>query len=133
MVVRGVGLRNLDVDEGRDALGELVADLVELLDDVLADRLGLDVARLEADGVDELLLLGGGERVVEEAGLGPVVEEGVGILADEGTRDAAAGGGEEAAAVVLVGLAGLVVADGVGLVCEGVLVGKVPYGMKAIW
>lgn len=118
VVVLGVRLGHLDADDGRDTLGELVADPVQLRDDVLPDRLGLDVARLEADGVDEELLLLGGERVVEEARLRPVVEEGVGVLADEGTRDAAAGSGEETAALVLVRLEGRVVADGVGLICS---------------
>jgi hypothetical protein len=44
----------------------------------LLDGGRLEVACFEADGVDEELLFDGGEGVVEEAGLGPVVVEGGG-------------------------------------------------------
>ena len=102
--------------------GNVVANAVELGDDVLLDLDRLDVGGLEADGVDEELLFGLGEGVVEEARLGPVVVKRGREGPDEVACGGAAGGGEEAAALVLGGLLGEALVEGVGGVLKEVLV-----------
>jgi hypothetical protein len=72
------------------------------------------VARLEADGVDEELLLDGAQGVVEETRLGPVVAEGRRALADEVARDLTAWGGEEASAGILASLLRIATVQRVG-------------------
>lgn len=122
VVVGGVGLGSLKTKSDGDALGDVVGDLVELLENVLLDLLVGDMAGLEADGVDDELLLNGGERVEEETGLGVVVVEGGAELAVQETRGGAAGGGEEALADGLVGLSRVALVEVRGSVVVDVLV-----------
>ena len=75
VVVGRVGRGGVEALGLGDAHRNVVADAVELDEDVALDLGRLDVARLEADCVDEELLLHAGEGVVEEPGLGPVVVE----------------------------------------------------------
>lgn len=116
MVVGRVSLGGLDANGRSYADGNVVADLVQLGDDVLLDSRA-DLARLETDGVDEELLLDFGERVVEETRLGPVVGKGLRALADEGSRGLATGSGEEPASLLLVCLLGEALVQRVGRVC----------------
>lgn len=104
VVVRGVGRGRAEAERRRDAGRDVVADLVQLRQHVGFHGRGPQVARLEADRVDEELLLHGLERVVEEARLRPVVREGRGQAPRETPARAARGRGEEAAAGGLVGL-----------------------------
>lgn len=112
MVVSRVRLRGLNANSGADTDGDVVADLVELLEDVLLD-LGADLGGLKADGVDEELLLNLGEGVEEQAGLGPVVREGLRTLADQTAIGLTAGGGKETTALLLVGLLGVALVESV--------------------
>ena len=89
-----------------------MADLVELLKDILLD-LRRDLGRLEADGVDEELLLNLGQGVEEQTGLGPVIGEGLGALADQIAIGLAVGSSEETAALFLVSLLGVALVQGV--------------------
>lgn len=65
MVVPGVGCGGRQAQSRGHAHGDVVADPVQLLEDVLLDRGRLELARLETDGVDQELLLDGFEGVVE--------------------------------------------------------------------
>lgn len=112
VVVKGrVGLGRLEAERNGHALGHVVGDLVQLLENVLLDLLVGDVAGLEADRVDDELLLDGGERVEEETGLGVVVVKGGAELAVQDARRGAARGSEEAAADGLVGLGGVALVE----------------------
>jgi hypothetical protein len=82
-----------------------VADSVELHQDILLYCLR-DVARLEADGVDEELLLNWCDGVVEQTRLGPVVEKSPASAPLQGARELAPRCGEETFALGLVGLLG---------------------------
>ena len=123
VVVEGwVGFRFLDADGAGDAAGEVVVDAVQLDDDVVLDDGALDVGVFEADGVDQELLLGGDERVVEESGLGPVVTEARGHGALQVAVVFAVGSCEEALALGLVGLLGGALVGGVRTGGVGVFV-----------
>ena len=122
VVVGRVGLGSLEAKGDSDSLGDVVGDLVELLKNVLLDLLVGDVAGLEADGVDDELLLDGSERVEEETGLGVEVIEGGAELAVQVAGGGAAGGGEEAAADGLVGLGRVALVEVRGSVVVDVLV-----------
>lgn len=125
VVVEGwVGFGFLNANGAGDAAGEVVVDAVQLEDDVVLDDGALDVGVFEADGVDQELLLGGDERVVEEAGLGPVVAEARGDGALQVAVVLAVGSCEEALALGLVGLLGSALvggirAGGVGVSVQG--------------
>ena len=122
VVIGGVGLGSLEAESDSDTLGDVVGNLVELLKNVLLDLFVGDMAGLEADGVDDELLLDGGERVKEETGLGVEVVEGGAELAVQVARGGAARGGEEAATDGLVGLGGIPLVEVRGSVVVDVLV-----------
>ena len=112
VIVSRVSLGSLNADGGANTDRNVVADLVELLKDVLLD-LRRDLGRLEADGVDEELLLNLGQGVEEQTGLGPVIGEGLGALADQIAIGLAVGSSEETAALFLVSLLGVALVQGV--------------------
>src|SRR6185369_6917388 len=59
----------------RDASGEILVDLGEHAQHSLADRQGVDLAELEAEGLDDMSLLRRGLAVPEQGRLTEVVEE----------------------------------------------------------
>lgn len=122
VVVGRVGLGSLETESDGDALGHVVGDLVELLENVLLHLLIGNMAGLEADGVDDELLLDGGERVEEETGLGVEVVKGGAELAVQVAGGGAARGGEEATADGLVGLRRVALVEVRGSVVVDVLV-----------
>ena len=76
VVVFGVRLGGLNADGLGNALGEVIADTVQLDNDVVADDGAHDVGVLEAHGINNELLLGLHERVPEQTGLRPDIREG---------------------------------------------------------
>lgn len=58
-----------------NTLGNIIADTIKLDEDIRFDDLGLQMGSLEADGVDEELLLDRNEGVVEKSGLRPDIGE----------------------------------------------------------
>ena len=116
VVIRGVRVGDREAESRGYTRRDVVADLVQLRDDVVLDRVGLDIAGLEPDGVDYLLLLGGGKGVVEEAGLRPVVVEGRREGSDVVPLKPTLRRGKEAIAVGLIRLPGQVVVKRVGRV-----------------
>ena len=115
VVVGWVRLGFGDADGAGDGTGDVVADAVELHDDVLLDDGTLDVGGFEAHRVDDELLLGGDERVEKETRLRPDVGEGGRHGPREGALGGAARGREEAFAGGLVGLFGGALVGGVGV------------------
>lgn len=103
-------------EEVGNPVGDVVADLVELLENLGLDIIGLEVGCLEADGIDQELLLNGGERVVEQARLRAVVGEGLRPLACQAAVDCTVWCGEESLAFGLVGLRWVSFVQGVGRV-----------------
>lgn len=119
VVVGGIGLRRIESQGRGDADSDVVADPVELRQDVLLHGRRRQVARLEPDRVDQELLLDRRQRVVEQAGLRPVVVEGRRQPADQVARRPARGRREEAAPILLVGLLGEPAVQRVGTVYKG--------------
>ena len=121
-----------------DAVREALVDVQEDVDHALADVLGLDLAELEAEGVDDVLLLRVGHAAPEHRRLAEVVVEALAALAHLVAADGR-GVGDEAGAAVLHGAAaaarvGLIVhrpdIDGVALVA--VALGVVDRAGRAI-
>lgn len=113
VVVGGVFLGDLDAEGRADAGGDVVADLVQLGKNVLLDSRA-DVARLEADRINEELLLDFGEGVIEQTRLGPVVGKGRRALAEERARGLAVWGSEETSPLLLARLLRVALVQRVG-------------------
>ena len=96
--------------------GDFVADTVKLDEDVLFDDVGGQMGGFEADGVNEKLLLGWVEGIVEEARLGPDVGERRRDCSLESAGSGAVGCSEKTSAIRLVGLSGVAIAYCVGRV-----------------
>lgn len=91
-----------------------MANLIQLREDVLLDILRQQMASLEADRVDEELLLRLGEGVVKQTGLAPVIGKGGRPGTQEIARDFSIRGSEESLALSLIGLSGEPLIEGVG-------------------
>jgi hypothetical protein len=112
MVIGRVFVRGFQSDGLGDTDGNVMADFVELGQDILLDG-RVDVAGLEADGINEELLLDWAQRVVEQTGLRPVVAESRRALADEVAGHLTPRGSEETPAVVLRSLLRVAAVEGV--------------------
>ena len=104
MVECRVGLGCFNTDRLGDALGKVIADAVELDDDVVVDDGAHDVGILEAHRVHNELLLRGHERVPEQAWLGPDILEGRAHGTKQLSARCATGSSEEALTNGLIGL-----------------------------
>lgn len=93
--------------------GNVVANLIQLREDVLLDILRQQMASLEADRVNEKLLLRLGEGVVKQTGLAPVIGKGGRPGTQEIARDSSIRGSEESLALCLIGLSGETLIEGV--------------------
>jgi hypothetical protein len=113
MIVCGVWTGLCDADDPGNTAGEVIVDAVELDDHIVFNHTALDVRGLEADGIDEELLLSRHQRVVEQTGLRPDVGEGWTDAANEGAADCASWGSEETVSHGLVRLLGVVVVESV--------------------
>lgn len=120
VVVGGIGLRSGQAEGGGDADGDVVADAVELDEDIVLDDIRGELRGLEADGVDEELLLDLVQAVEEQTRLGPNIVEGGRNSASELAGDSAARSGEEATTLLLGSLLGRTAVEGVGRVSSGV-------------
>jgi hypothetical protein len=76
MVVGVIRCGCVQAKSGGDAGSDIVADAVELVNDILLDGRGLKLGGLETNGIDQELLLDRRQGVVEEAWLRPVIVEG---------------------------------------------------------
>lgn len=101
-----VCLRHWNTDHAGNPSSQIVVDSVDLGDEILLDNAALNVGGLESEAIDEELLLGRGQRVIEQTGLRPDVCEGRADLADETAIGKATRGREKAPANSLVRLRG---------------------------
>lgn len=118
MVVLVVSLRGLHTQSLSNSDGNVVADLVQLEENVLLDSFRLQLACLKTNGVDEELLFSLCQRVVEETWLAPVVREGGRSGTNEVSGNLAAWGSKEALALSLVCLSWVAIVQSVGSVCS---------------
>lgn len=117
MVVCGVSGRSIKPKSKSHTFRQLVRDFVELSNRSLADINGTDLGQLKSDGVDNHLLLGRHERIEEEAGLGPVIQEGRGDITDVGgINDPSGRCAKESLAFVLGGQLGRTSIKSIGTV-----------------
>ena len=118
MIVFVVSLRGLHTQSLSNSDSNVVADLVQLEENILLDNFGLELTCLETNSVDEELLLGLGQRVVEESRLSPVVREGGRSGTHEVSGNLAAWDSEESLALGLVCLSWVAIVQSVGSVCR---------------
>lgn len=107
VVVGRVCVRSGQAKGSGDTCGNVMADAVQLDEDVVLDDVGFELGSLEANGVDQELLLDLGQAVVEETRLRPDIVEGVGNGADKLARGLAVGITEVTTALLPGSLLGL--------------------------
>ncbi len=120
MVVGRIRLGCFHTNRVGDTLGEVVADAVQLDDDVIADDGALDIRVLETHRVHDELLLSGHQRIPEQARLRPDVLKGRADGTEQLSARCATGRGEESVANGLIRLLRGAVVERVGRVGVGV-------------